>query len=247
MNFTTSLLHLLTSGAFAYINARNVRDPLTRPNTLALFQLAESGSVPFLEALQKRAIAEGDPWLGDKLGRHASDEKRHGQIFASALHKLGKDVIDFKTLPESELAKRRRSPFFDTYFEGYPREQRQAENIDWLVFMGSTYILEFDAAKDFARMANVLPEDDPKTRALKKGILSVAQDETRHAAYLYEALQRRLPASAVDTLIEEWRTRKVKATLAAVTDLIQKGGQTNNLVTNRSTSTETEKEVLQLA
>jgi hypothetical protein len=67
MNFLTSLLHLAGSGATAYILASNLRDPLTRPNTLAGFQLAESGSVPFLEALAKRATAEEDTWLAEKL------------------------------------------------------------------------------------------------------------------------------------------------------------------------------------
>jgi hypothetical protein len=37
------------------------------------------------------------------------------------------------------------------------------------MFMGSTYILELDASKDFARMANVLPEDEATSRNLKKG------------------------------------------------------------------------------
>jgi hypothetical protein len=34
-------------------------------------------------------------------------------------------------------------------------------------------------------MAKVLPEDDPNSKNLKQGILSIAKDETRHAAYLY--------------------------------------------------------------
>ncbi|MCU0536503.1 MAG: hypothetical protein MUD14_21655 [Hydrococcus sp. Prado102] len=51
-------------------------------------------------------------------------------------------------------------------------------------------------------MAGVLPDDDPKARSLKQGILSVAQDETRHAAYLYEALQRRLSQAQVDAIVD---------------------------------------------
>jgi hypothetical protein len=47
----------------------------------------------------------------------------------------------------------RRSPFFDAYFEGYSSEQFNASTADWTVFMASTYILELDASKDFARMA----------------------------------------------------------------------------------------------
>jgi len=62
------------------------------------------------------------------------------------------------------------------------------------------YILELDASKDFARMANVLPEDEPTSRNLKQGLLSVANDETGHAAYLYEAMMRRMPAADVQKL-----------------------------------------------
>ena len=100
MNFLTPLLHLAGSGAVAFISARSLRDLQTRPNVLAGFQLAESGSVPFLEALRDRAQAEGNSWLAERLDRHASDERRHGQIFAHALKQLNKQVIDFKKLPQ---------------------------------------------------------------------------------------------------------------------------------------------------
>lgn len=234
MNFLTHVLHLVGSSAVAYYSASNLRDPKTRPNTLAGFQLAESGSVPFLKTLSERAASEGDTWLAEKLARHASDEQRHGQIFAHALKQLNKQVIDFKSLPKTtedgKPAERKRSPFFEAYFEGYPQENLSPQKIDWIMFMASTYILELDASKDFVRMANVLPEDEPTTRNLKKSMLSVAQDETGHAAYLREAMERRLPADAVQRLIDEWRTRKVNAMMAMVTNLIQTGGQSRSLV-----------------
>ncbi|NJK48406.1 ferritin-like domain-containing protein [Candidatus Gracilibacteria bacterium] len=234
MNLLTSFLHLMGSGAAAYFSACNLRDPLTRPNFLATFQLAESGSVPFLEALKERAQAEGDVWLTEQLTRHASDEMRHGQIFAHALKQLGKQVIDFKQLRQENESKsqEKRSPFFDAYFEGYSREDLKPDRIDWLVFLGSTYILELDASKDFVRMAQVLPDNEPKARSLKQGMLSVAQDETRHAAYLYEALQRRLSQAQVDAIVARWRTRKVHALVAMIGNLLQKGGKTPSLVTD---------------
>jgi len=234
MNFLTHVLHLVGSSAVAYYSASNLRDPKTRPNILAGFQLAESGSVPFLKTLSERAASEGDTWLAEKLARHASDEERHGQIFAHALKQLNKQVIDFKSLPKTtedgKPDERRRSPFFEAYFEGYPQEDLKPQTIDWIMFMASTYILELDASKDFVRMANVLPEDEPTSRNLKKGMLSVAQDETGHAAYLREAMERRLSADAVQRLIDEWRTRKVNAMMAMVTNLIQTGGQSRSLV-----------------
>ncbi len=234
MNLLTHVLHLVGSGAIAYVSASQIRDPLTRPNVLAGFQLAESGSVPFLESLSQRAAAEGDTWLAEKLAKHASDETRHGQIFAHALKQINKQVIDFKSLPqttpEGQPDERRRSPFFEAYFEGYSPEQLKAIAIDWPMFMASTYILELDASKDFVRMANVLPEDEPTSRNLKKGLLSVAQDETGHAAYLYEAMSRRMPAADVQKLVDEWRTRKVNALLAMVGGLLQRSGKMPSLV-----------------
>ena len=234
MNLLTHVLHLVGSGAVAYFTASQIRDPQTRPNVLAGFQLAESGSVPFLEALSQRAAAEGDAWLAEKLAKHASDENRHGQIFAHALKQLNKQVIDFKSLPQTKTEgkpdEQRRSPFFGAYFEGYSSEQFKASTADWTVFMASTYILELDASKDFTRMANVLPEDEPTSRNLKKGLLSVANDETGHAAYLYEAMMRRMPAADVQNLVDEWRTRKVNALLAMVGGLLQRSGKTPSLV-----------------
>jgi rubrerythrin len=232
MNFFTQMLHLVGSGAVAFITARNMRDPLTRPNTLASLQLAESGSVPFLEALRDRATAEGDTWLAEKLTRHANDERRHGQIFANALKQLNKQVIDFKKLPKpaENAGEQKRNPFFDAYFEGYTQAQLKPEAIDWITFLASTYILELDASKDFVRMANVLPEDESVSANLKKGILSVASDETGHAAYLREALERRLPDGEVDAVIDSWRTRKVNAMLAMVGSFMQKSGKSPSLV-----------------
>jgi rubrerythrin len=231
MNLSTQLLHILGSGASAYISARNMRDRQTRPNTLAALQMAESGSVPFLEALSARAEAEGDAWLAERLARHANDERRHGQIFAQALKQLNKQLIDFKAIPQTTDGKpdeRRRSPFFEAYFKDYSSEELKPETIDWTVFFASTYILELDASKDFVRMANALP-DDPRSASLKQGILSVAHDETGHAAYLREAMERRLSAAAVDEAIDLWRTRKVNAIVAMVSGFLQKGGKMPSL------------------
>lgn len=240
MNLLTQVLHIVGSGASAYITARNLRNAQTRPNLLAGFQMAESGSVPFLEKLRDRALAEGDTWLAEKLSRHASDEKRHGQIFAQALKRHHKQVIDFKKQAEQSSEKqkkeRQRSPFFDAYFKGYNSEQLKAENMDWIVFLGSTYILELDASKDFVRMANVLPENEPVTASTKKGILSVAQDETRHAAYLLEALNRRLSPVEVENVINNWRSRKVDALFAMVGNFVERQGQMRSLVQDAAPS-----------
>jgi len=234
MNFLTHILHLVGSSAVAYISASNLRDLKTRPNVLAGFQLAESGSVPFLTALGERAAADGDAWLAEKLARHAADEERHGQIFAHGLKQLNKQVINFKSLPKTTADgkpdERRRSPFFEAYYQGYAQEDLSPQKMDWVMFMASTYILELDASKDFARMANVLPEDEPTSRNLKKGMLSIAEDETGHAAYLREAMERRLPAAEVERLVDEWRTRKVNALMAMVSNIIQKGGKTPSMV-----------------
>ncbi|PAX51891.1 rubrerythrin family protein [Brunnivagina elsteri] len=236
MNFLTYLMHLAGSGAVAYYSAAQIRDIKTRPNILAGYQLAESGSVPFLTKLGERAAAEGDTWLAEKLAKHAADETRHGQVFAHALKQLDKQVIDFtnqpKSQPEETQTKKpqQRSPFFAAFFTGYTSEQLKPEVIDWNVFMGSTYILELDASKDFARMANVLPDDDAVSRNLKLGMLSIAQDEKGHASYLYDAIARRMPSSQVEQLIDVWRERKTKAMLAFARNLLQRKEETRSLV-----------------
>ena len=228
MNLLTYTLHLIGSGATAYVMARNMRDRQTRPDLLAGLQLAESGSVPFLEALSQRAIAEGDVWLADNLATHAQDERRHGQIFAHGLKQLNKQVIDFKATPkttaDSKPDERRRSPFFDAYYQGYGKASLAPDQIDWLVFFASTHILELDACKDFVRMANALPDNDLASINLKKGMLNIAEDEKGHAAYLLEAMERRLPSWDVANLVDQWRSRKVDAMMAMVQSLLQKGG-----------------------
>jgi rubrerythrin len=238
MNFLTHVLHLAGSGAFAYYSAAQIRDSKTRPNILAGFQLAESGSVPFLSALSDRASAEGDTWLAEKLAKHASDETRHGKTFAHALQQLNKQVIDFKHQPQTTSTKKsqQRSPFFAAFFEGYTQEQLKPAVIDWEVFMASTYILELDASKDFARMAKVLPDNEPTSRNLKLGMLCIAQDETGHAAYLYEAMMRRMSATEVQKLVDMWRTRKVNALLAMVGGILQLNGETRSLVQDSAPS-----------
>ncbi|MBE9013039.1 ferritin-like domain-containing protein [Pseudanabaenaceae cyanobacterium LEGE 13415] len=232
MNLLTQVLHIVGSGASAYVLSSSIRDSKTRPNVLAGFQMAESGAVPFLQALRDRAASEGETWLAEKLDRHANDEKRHGQIFAHGLKQLNRKVMDFSKMRERELdgnPSEQRSPFFGTYFRGYTQEQLKPENLEWSVFMASTYILELDASNDFVRMANALP-DDPTSANLKKGIMSVAQDETGHAAYLREAMERRYGARQTQLLIDEWRSRKVDAMLAAMQGFISKGGKMAQMV-----------------
>ncbi|MEL6578404.1 MAG: ferritin-like domain-containing protein [Cyanobacteria bacterium J06621_12] len=237
MDLITSILNTIGSGATAYILANRLRDPQTRPNTLAGFQMAESGAVPFLTKLADRARAEGDTWLAEKLTVHAADEERHGQIFAHGLKQLGKQV---KTADELKQAASKQaknsSPFFSKFYRDYEPGDLKAEKIDWLVFMASTYILEFDASKDFARMATALPNDEQKSRNLSQSILSVADDETRHAAYLYQAMVRRLPQVEVDALVAEWRKRKIDAMFAMVTDTLQANGSSRSLVKDTVTT-----------
>ena len=241
MNLLTSILNTIGSGATAYIFASRIRDPQTRPNTLAGLQLAESGAVPFLTKLAARATQEGDTWLAEKLTIHAADEKRHGQIFAHGLKQLGKQVMTMeeRTQQQSKSKEKKPSPFFAKFYRGYDPASLKAENIDWLVFMASTYILEYDASKDFARMATALPEREPKSRNLQQSIISVAQDETRHAAYLYEAMQRRLPQSEVDNLVAQWRQRKIDAMLAMVGSMIT-GKEVSRSLVKDSASREVE-------
>ena len=219
MDFFTSILNTVGSGLSAYILSSRIRDPLTRPNTLAGLQMAESGAVPFLTKLKERAAAEGDTWLAQKLAIHAEDEKRHGQIFAHGLKQLGKQVKTAAEIKDSSSKSKskadRDNSFFGKFYRDYDPEDLKAENIDWLVFMASTYILELDASKDFVRMANALPEE-PQSRNLRLSILSVAADETRHAAYLYEAMQRILPPAEVEELVTQWRKRKIDAMFAMV-------------------------------
>ncbi|MEM9925092.1 MAG: ferritin-like domain-containing protein [Cyanobacteria bacterium P01_D01_bin.50] len=244
MNLLTYMMHLAGSGASAYFSALQIRDIKTRPNILAGFQLAESGSVPFLTNLSQRAAEEEDTWLAEKLTKHAEDEKRHGQIFAHALKKLDKKVRDLNNSSKDKSeentsekkSKQRRSPFFAKYFEGYEGEDLKAERIDWDVFMASTYILELDASKDFARMAKTLPEDDSKARNLKLGMLSIAEDETTHAAYLYEAMMRRMSTNQVQQLVDEWRQRKVNAVTAYVTNKLQGKDNSPSLVEDDKSS-----------
>ena len=143
MDLITSILNTIGSGATAYILASRLRDPKTRPNTLAGFQMAESGAVPFLTKLAARAEAEGDTWLASKLTIHAADEERHGQIFAHGLKQLGKQVKSSDELKsQADRAKsdkkKNSSPFFGKFYRDYDPADLKAEKIDWLVFMGST-------------------------------------------------------------------------------------------------------------
>ncbi|MDB9525473.1 ferritin-like domain-containing protein [Oscillatoria sp. CS-180] len=234
MNPLTPLLHLVGSGAMAYVLANQIRDEKTRPNVFAGFYFAESGSVPFLTKLRDRAQSEGDLWLAERLTKHANDERRHGQIFANALKQSGKEAIDLKALAEtnsSEQAadkKEQSSPFFDAYYSDYSQADLKPEVIDWRVFLGSTYILEADACFDFRRMAGAL-DGVPNMDKVQAGIISVAEDEARHAGYLKEAMQRRYGYFATENLINEWRSRKVDALMAMVGNLIERRGKMHTL------------------
>ncbi|MEO0852585.1 MAG: ferritin-like domain-containing protein [Cyanobacteria bacterium J06648_11] len=236
MNLPTYLLHVLSSSLSAGITAYNLRRSQTRPHLLAGFQLAESGSVPMLEKLSRRAADEGDRWLSEKLAIHANDERRHGQIFAKALERYGHEALTPEMMRDraKQNPERKRSPFFNAYFKGYDREDLAAERMPWSVFMASTYTLEVDASRDFAQMTKALDAADPLDAKLKAGLLSIAADETNHAAYLYEAMQRRYAAARVAELTDEWRQRKTEALLAMVSHLLSKGGELPSMVKEKS-------------
>ncbi|MEM9004369.1 MAG: ferritin-like domain-containing protein [Cyanobacteria bacterium P01_F01_bin.86] len=234
MNPLAPILHLVGSGATAYLLASQIRDPKTRPNVLAGFYFAESGAVPFLTKLRDRAESEGDQWLAAKLTQHANDERRHGQIFANALKRLNKEVISPQSSQASAASnsKDHDSPFFTTFYKGYSSADLKPEVIEWPVFLGSTYILEADASGDFRRMARVL-DGVPDMEATQAGIFSVAADEEGHASYLKEAMLRRYDAFTVDALINEWRSRKVDALMAMVSNMIERRGQIRTMAQDR--------------
>jgi len=238
MDFLTNILHVVGSGLTTYILAREACYLPTRLNLMAGLQIGEVETMPLLQTLRERAIAEGDSWLVEQLTMHIRDEKRHARILGQALKHHGKQLID--PLP-SKFEQKQPKAFFDVYLEGYSQDELKPENIDWLVFMGNAYILELDAHKDFTQIAKVLPEDDPASRSFKKGLWAIAQDEKRHAAYLYEGMRRRLSPVQVESLVNEWRTRKVKAIWAAIRDNIQNGGESICLVEDRK---DTRKQIL---
>lgn len=235
MDLLTNTFHVVGTGAAAYYLASQICDPLTRPNILATFYLSESSSVPYLEAVKERAKSEKNQWLVAHLEDHIKAEKRHSRFFAQALKKLNKQVIDLNNLPKEE----KRNSFFEAYFKGYSLESLQPEQIDWITFASGTYILELDSSKDYARMANVLPENklkDSTLPLLKKGLLSLAKDEASHAAYLYETLQRSLPQVRVDAIVEQWRIRKVEAMWDLGFNMLFSGenNRSSSLITERN-------------
>lgn len=235
MNPLNSILHFVGAGATAYLLANQIRDAQQRPNVLAGFYFAESGSVPFLTKLRDRAQAEGDVWLADQLTRHANDERRHGQIFANALKQLGKEPIAPEAMQASAQPqqKEQKSPFFDAYYRGYTAADLKAEVIDWKIFLGSTHILEADACGDFRRMAAAL-DRVPGMEKTQAGIFSVSEDEQRHASYLKEAMQRRYGYFKTESLIDEWRSRKVEALMGMLGGLIERRGTLRTLAQDRA-------------
>lgn len=60
--------------------------------------------------------------------------------------------------------------------------------------------------------------------------MSIAEDESRHAAYLLEAMERRFSAIITQKTLEQWRTRKVNALFAMFGNLMEKGGTPYSLV-----------------
>jgi len=58
----------------------------------------------------------------------------------------------------------------------------------------------------------------------------IATDETRHAAYLKDALHRKVSPITAQAIISEWQTRKVNAIFALVWSLVEKKGSLPPLV-----------------
>lgn len=214
------LLRLATQGAGAYLQARHMSDPQIRPDAVAAYCLTEGGAVPYLEALSERAAAEGDSWLAESLHQHAQDERRHAAIFAKSLERSGFSLKEAQ--PSQESRAKGSKGFFDHYYGGLSKEELRAERIDWVVMMASTHVLEADAQHDFARMARVLPPSDP----LRAGLVGISTDEGRHAAYLREALVRKMGSSSLaQAQIEMFKERKAQAVFKVVLEGLLGGKQ----------------------
>jgi rubrerythrin len=214
------LLRLVTQGAGAYLQARHMSDPQIRPDAVAAYCLTEGGAVPYLEALSKRAATEGDSWLAESLYKHAQDERRHAAIFAKSLERAGFSLKEAQ--PAQESRAKGGKGFFDHYYGGLSKEELRAERIDWVVMMASTHVLEADAQHDFARMARALPLSDP----LRSGLIGIALDEGRHAAYLREALIRKMGrTSSAQAQIELFKERKAQAIFKVVLEGVLGGNQ----------------------
>ncbi|MFS0519506.1 ferritin family protein [Nostoc sp. UIC 10607] len=220
MNFLTYLMYLASSGAVAYYSASQIRDSKTRLNMVRGLYLSESSSVKFLSTLSERANKEGDLWLAEKLKNHAKDENKHSKILAHALKQIDESIELDNIEQYKSNSKENEISLFSAYFDGYSREQLAPNCIDWNVFFASTYIMEFDASKDFVRMAKALPDNDPSIGNLKLGLLSIAEDEKSHAAYLYDAMMRKMTFPQVETFVEKWRVRKVKAIFKVIESVI---------------------------
>lgn len=233
MNFFKRALIQTEARAIQYFSTNQIRNPATRANTLARIQIGETLSVDIIGGLSIRAKREGDIWLAERLAKHSVEEGHHAHFFDTAIRKLNKQVV----IPKTENVKGNsnsfwadKNPFWAIYYRGYTQAQFYPNTADWLTFMASTHILEFDSSKVFVWMANVLPDDEPTSRHLKKGLLGIAEDEAGHAAYLYEAMTRRLPVAEVEKLVEEWRMRKVSATFALIKAFLLNGGELPLLV-----------------
>ncbi|ACK74051.1 conserved hypothetical protein (plasmid) [Gloeothece citriformis PCC 7424] len=220
MDLKTKILHFWATGASAYILARSIRDSSTRPNVLKRFHLSESNAILYLQDLKERAMREGEGWLEEQLEHHIADKVKHSQMLARTLKLVGQEVVDCETLPVEEQV----GSLFIEYFKEYPRQTLTPPNIDWIVFAGSTYILEVDSSKEYLYMAKALPENELIWRGLKSEFIEISQDKKRHANYCHEMLTLRLPLEKVESTVEYWRTQKTKALWSVAGQVISKGG-----------------------
>ncbi|WP_013325519.1 hypothetical protein [Gloeothece verrucosa] len=220
MDLATNILHFLATGASAYILARSIRDSSTRPDVLKRFHISESNAILYLQDLKERAMREGKEWLGEQLERHIADKNKHGEILARTLKSFDQEIVDCESLPVEEQV----GSLFIEYFKEYPRQALTPPNIDWIVFAGSTYILELDSSKEYLYMANALPENDLVLREIKSGLIEISQDKKRNANYCYEFLTQYLSNEKVESTVDYWRTQKTKAMWSVAGQVIKKGG-----------------------
>jgi len=69
---------------------------------------------------------------------------------------------------------------------------------------------------------------------IQAGILSVSEDEQRHATYLQEAMLRRYGYFGTESLVSKWRSRKVDALMAMVGGMIERRGEMRPLAQDRT-------------
>jgi hypothetical protein len=200
------MIHFIVDGIKRRFHRDMVMNPVTHGWVLNLYRAGERYPERVCDYFQ--AEYAPCPILAKNLKRHASDEAKHGVLFAHAITSLEQPVLE---LPVDDIFNEVIRSFTPETFhvtDADPPDDRRRKLAN---FMAHAHFLEKRIARSFSFHTDAC--DALKRERVAQIVAKVREDEAHHVGYTREAVYNLLTRHEADEVFSVHRRAEAKANL----------------------------------